>query len=82
LYHAADQAPCFRPCRRNLDIYDFGRWDFHAQGYERWSINFFVFNSSDYRGPIEDHNDEVRAGVLGWHWQLSCCCIDETPAAK
>jgi hypothetical protein len=50
-----------RPSRphRNLKVFDMGHWDFHACGYERWSINFLIFNSSDLVLPIEDSNDEV-----------------------
>jgi hypothetical protein len=35
----------------------FPLWDFHYEAYERWSINFFIFNSSDLPSHLP-HDDE------------------------
>jgi hypothetical protein len=57
---------------RSLGAYDFGRWDFHALGWERWSINFFAFNTSDLVLPMEDPDDEIWISrkvpkLADWH---------------
>jgi hypothetical protein len=32
-----------------------------VKSWERWSINMFIFNSSDIVTPIDNHDDEVGA---------------------
>jgi hypothetical protein len=64
LYHAADQAPTAGLAAGTSTYTTLGAGtSTPTQGYERWSINYFVFNSSHYRGPIEVHNDKLRAGL-------------------
>ena len=45
----------------SLDAYDFNTWDLSYPEYQRWSINFFAFNSSDLTGPLltDKTDDEV-----------------------
>ena len=46
-----------------LDAYDFNTWDLSYPEYQRWSINFFAFNSSDLSGPLisDEPDDEVNS---------------------
>ena len=45
----------------SLGAYDFTTWDLSYPEYQRWSINFFAFNSSDLSGPLisTEKDDEV-----------------------
>jgi hypothetical protein len=42
-----------------LGDFMFPLWDFHYMSFKRWSINFFIFNSSDLPPPPLPADDEV-----------------------
>ncbi|CAL8463666.1 g3200 [Coccomyxa elongata] len=50
----------------SLGAYDFNTWDLSYPEYQRWSINFFAFNSSDLSGPLitDERDDEVYISQL------------------
>lgn len=43
---------------KTLDAYVFPLWDYNALGYNRWSINFFLFKGNDVQdvGPGDDEH--------------------------
>jgi hypothetical protein len=43
--------------RGDLDAFSFPAYDFNVLAFERWSINFFVFNSSDIHPPLPDDDE-------------------------
>eukprot|EP00891_Asterochloris_glomerata_P006961 jgi/Astpho2/6961/Aster-x1410 len=46
-----------------MQDFTFGVWDFHADSYVRWSINFFLFRSSEMP-PITLTDDEHEIAVV------------------
>jgi hypothetical protein len=49
--------------RGNLEAYSFPSWDFSYAAFDRWSINFFIFNSSDIPPSPLPTDDEVSAAL-------------------
>eukprot|EP00884_Botryococcus_braunii_P006949 jgi/Botrbrau1/16255/Bobra.0066s0040.1 len=47
---------------RSLKAFEFSSWDFNYAAFDRWSINFFIFNSSDIPAPPLPTDDEVFLG--------------------
>lgn len=56
----------------STDNYDFKLWDFHAFGYQRWSINTIMFRGDDLNAESISGDDEQSISVdlpqeLGQH---------------
>ena len=51
--------------KNELDLYNFGTWDFHAFKYQRWSINTIMFKGSDLnREDILEDDEESISKIL------------------